>query len=152
MAKRVRPYKSVTLAEIEEIARVWAERLGLTEWDIEWRVASFRRTSTMSVHRSRQYDRACIKVNRWVLTNTPPKDWHAGRKATMHDVEESVVHELLHCHLMQLDRWQKHLRNEGVHVDAYDVAVAVHDDNEEAIVDRLARALTRAYKADTMVS
>jgi hypothetical protein len=148
----MRPYKSITLAEIEAMAALWTERLGLTEWEIEYRVATFKRTSTMRVHRSEQYDRACIKINKWVLTNTPPKDWHAGRKATLHDVEESIVHELLHCHLIQLDRWQKHLRNEGVHTDAYDVAVVVHDDNEEAIVDRLARALTRSYKAATMES
>jgi hypothetical protein len=144
-------YAALTLDDLVACARVWEERLGLTGWDIEYRVKHLKpRTTTARCLRSEQYDRATILFNDWVLTNEPPKHWHAGRRATLRDIEETTVHELLHCHLMQLDRWQTSTKH-GMKRAVWGLAVAHHDLTEEQIVDRLARALTSALPPAMMV-
>ena len=143
-------YDRLILADVEAIAAVWIPRLGLQAWHIEFSEAMMKpKTTSMRCYRYASYDRAHIKVASWLLKNEPPKGWQGGRKATMWDVEETVVHELLHCHLMQLDRWQKHLHGSS-NEHAWAATVLYHDEAEEAIVDRLARALTTAFRPDTV--
>lgn len=145
MARRLKPYKSVTLAELDACIRVWQDRLGLKDWDIEVRMKRIKpRTVGFRCCRSAQYDRAVIQVNDWVLTNTPPRSWHAGRKATLADLEDSCVHELMHCHIGPLDRWQNRVHG-YLQGDVLRQVATAYDDEEEHVVDRLARALTSSF-------
>lgn len=138
-------YKSVTLKEVEECLRLWQVRLGLSGWDIDVKVNRIKpRTVGMQCCRSPQYDRAVIRVNEWVLTNKPPHSWHDGRKMTWWDIEEHCIHELLHCHIGPLDRWQHRLKG-YVQQDVWSQVACAYDDEEEHVVDRLARALISAF-------
>jgi hypothetical protein len=128
----------LTLEEVEDCIRLRQDRLGLHDWDIEVKVKRIKpRTVGMQCCRSAQYDRAVINVNDWVLTNTPPRSWHDGRKMTW---TEHCIHELLHCHIDPLDRWQHRLHG-YVQNDVWRQVACAYDDEEEHVVDRLARAL-----------
>lgn len=100
----------------------------------------------MRIHRSLNYDRATIKVNTWVLSGDPPAEWegHVAGKITDQDIEEAVVHELLHAHIGRLWIGINLLRNES-HRDAHDVAVKTFDTTEENVVDRISVALVKAF-------
>lgn len=142
----------LTIEDIEECGRVWQERLGLTDWEIIFRVCKIKpKTTSMRNRQSVQYDRSVIEVQPWVLAGEPPAGWHAGIDLTVEEVEATIVHELLHCHLASLDGWRKHLSG---HVDdkLLQVVCTVHDDQEEAVVDRLARALTSSLPPAMLAS
>lgn len=135
----------MTEHEIRELFELWKPRLGLAEWRIP---IVFRaidpETTTMQVHKSRNYQRATVLVAPWVLTNTPPPEWQTGLPLVPRDVEEAVVHELLHCCTDGLWKWAEFMRPES-HADALDTAIRAWDAEEESVVDKLAIALVAAF-------
>jgi hypothetical protein len=139
----------MTEGQICDLFTLWQGRLGLGEWSIRVDFEKIDPAATiMEIHHSRNYQLATIKVNDWVLTGTPPEDWngHAKGAITDLDIEEAVVHELLHAVIGPLWIGINILRGES-HRDAHDVAVSVFDSTEENVVDRLAVALVRAWPA-----
>jgi hypothetical protein len=144
----------VTEQEIRGLFTAWQARLGLAEWIIRVDFEAFDPpTSTMQIHRSHNYNRATIKVNEWVTSGIPPETWegqtwdgHAKGEVTDLDVEEAVVHELLHAAIGPLWIGLNLLRGES-HRDAHDVAVNTYDRTEENIIDQLAVALVKAWPA-----
>lgn len=139
----------MTEGQICDLFALWQGRLGLGEWSIRIDFEKIEPTTiTMQIHRSPNYQRATIKVNEWVLNGTPPDDWngHAKGAITDLDIEEAVVHELLHAAIGPLWIGINILERE-THRDAHDVAANVFDRTEENVVDRLAVALVRAWPA-----
>jgi hypothetical protein len=136
----------VTELDIRDLFTIWQGRLGLAEWRIRIDFEAIDpETVTMQVHKCRNYQRATVKVQPWVLTNSPPEDWQAAIGAVSDlDIEEAVVHELLHCCTDTLWQWAELLRPE-THVDALDTAVRAWEAAEESVVDKLAIALVAAW-------
>jgi hypothetical protein len=136
----------VTEEQVLAFVVAWQHRLGLDLWRITVVFESIEpSTITMQVHKCRDYERATIKVQPWVLTNSPPPEWLVGIGCiTDLDIEEAVVHELLHCCLDKLWNWPSLLGPE-THVDALGTAVRAFDHDEESVVDKLAVALVRAW-------
>lgn len=136
----------MTEQQIRHLFTFWQQRLGLAEWRIRIDFEAIDPdTYTMQIHRSEQYQRATVKVQPWVLTNSPPKDWQAGIGSISDlDIEESIVHELLHAAIGPLWIWRKMLRPE-CHTDAIDTAERAYDHLEEGLVDKLAVALVKAW-------
>ena len=104
-------------------------------------------TTTMQCHKSVEYNRATVKVQNWVVSGTPPPIWEAGRAFVDRDVEEAVVHELLHCVTSRYWCWSTLLRDE-THRDALDVARRAFDAVDENIIDCLAVALVKAWPSN----
>lgn len=137
----------MTEQRIRDLFATWQERLGLAEWIIRIDFEAFDPpTSIMQIHRSSNYNRATIKVNEWVTSGVPPETWsgYARGEVTDLDVEEAVVHELLHAAIGPLWIGLNLLRGES-HRDAHDVAVNTYDRTEENIIDQLAVALVKAW-------
>ena len=135
--------------EIFTLFARWKERLGLGEWKIDVRFERIKpKTTTMRVYKSVNYQRATIKVQPWILTGKPPASWQRGRGViTAEDIEEAIVHELLHICLGSLWCWAHLLDNRfGDDMQRTISTVGkVFDGVEEGIVDRLAVALVRAW-------
>jgi hypothetical protein len=147
--KPLEPPDPAVLAElkIRALFRVWQQQLGLDGWVIRVDFEAFEpATTTMQITRSHLYDRARVQVNNWVLTGKPPPEWEGREKGTITDLdtEEAVCHELLHAALNPMRRWTRLLDGE-CHRDAYDVAVEGYAEDEEAVIDKLARALVKAW-------
>ena len=135
-----------TKREIRDLFTLWQGRLGLAEWDIR---VTFERikpdTITMQIHRSVNYQRATIKVQPWVVTGKPPKEWQTGLgRVRKRDVEECVVHELLHAVIGPGWIWANLLDG---HLDptVLSMVTGTYDLIEEGYVDMLAVALVRAW-------
>jgi hypothetical protein len=137
----------MTEKQIRELFKTWQHRLGLDQWVIRVDFEEFAPpTSTMQIHRSNDYDRAIIQVQLWVLHGTPPPTWDGYVKGeiTDRDIEEGVVHELLHAAIGRLWKPINMLRGEA-HTDALDMACSTFDYIEENCVDRLAVALVGSW-------
>lgn len=137
----------MTEKQIRDLFTLWQKRLGLYRWHIRVDFEAIDpETVTMCIHRSLDYERAIIKVQPWLLTGTPPKDWEGVAKGVVSDldIEEAVVHELLHAVIGPLCIWHALLEHES-HRDALDTANRAHTKIEEGIVDRLAVALVREW-------
>ena len=140
----------MTEQEIRGLFTAWQARLGLAEWIIRVDFEAFDPpTSTMQIHRSANYNRATIKVNEWVMSGVPPETWdgHVKGEVADLDVEEAVVHELLHAAIGPLWIGVNLLRDES-HRDAHDVTAHIYDKTEERIIDQLAVALVKAWPRD----
>ncbi|HSZ70223.1 MAG TPA: hypothetical protein VK756_07665 [Solirubrobacteraceae bacterium] len=132
---------------IRDLFAAWQTRLGLAEWIIRIDFEAIEpHTSTMQIHRSTNYNRATIKVNDWVTSGVPPDTWdgHVKGEVTDLDIEEAVVHELLHAAIGPLWIGLNLLRGES-HRDAHDTAVNTYDRTEENIIDQLAVALVKSW-------
>jgi hypothetical protein len=135
----------VTEQEIRGLVAHWQARLGLTEWRIRVEFTKIKpKTITMQVHRG-IYQRATIHVNRWVLPGgETPKTWEGGKQIEPRDIEEAIVHELLHLIIGPLWIWANLLRGK-IDNDLQDVVVGAYDRLEEGIVDKFAIALVANF-------
>lgn len=138
----------MTEDKLKALFKLWQGRLGLNLWDITIKVEPFGdddNSVIMSCGQSKNYETAIIKVQPWALTEKPPSTWMGNSGIFVkHQVEKSVVHELLHCVLKRLAHWED-LVGGQLHRDVASVVQEAHDQATEATVDALAVALVRAF-------
>lgn len=124
-----------TEAWVERRCKTWADRLGLGHWTItvDWDQPTDE-GKLATVYRSHDYDTARI-----ILTS----DW---QKMTRSDLDQTIVHELLHLNVRDLSRAHDYLL-EAVedNTAATNIAIAAWKRAEEGCVDRLATALASAF-------
>jgi hypothetical protein len=124
----------------------WIDRLGLGHWTIEVAVEKIKpATTTMRTTKSPHYDRGRVIVQPWVLTGTPPANWHKAAGVPFERViQETIVHELLHLLLWECSSAIYLLADFAKH-PAFTTALAVQEHYEENLVDRLSVALVGAW-------
>jgi hypothetical protein len=130
--------------DIEDIGRIWIQRLGLQNWDIRFvwgeELAEYWADGGPSAHastwRSKSYDQARIYVN--------PKDFESW---TDHEARVNIVHELLHLVLRDTEFVLDHI--EGLlHRDVDRVISETFQHHLEGAVERLARTLVNLAGAE----
>lgn len=134
-----------TEAHFLSLLNLWQKRLGLDLWEIHVSFVDFGQPGVICrVHKSTEYNRAMIEVKPWLLEGKSPPEWECGREMTSRDVEETIVHELLHLVTAKYWMWVKAIEPD-CHRDALDATCRMFDVVDENIVDSLAIALVRAF-------
>jgi hypothetical protein len=134
----------VTEAQLRRLVRLWARRLGIDHYRIEILVEAFDPTvHSAETSSSRDYDVATIRFQPWALTGQAPEDCDFRS----FDVEELVVHELLHVVAQPMRRYWRLLQDGNyLHRDVENLADDVRSSGEEEVVDRLSKALVAALR------
>ena len=136
-----------------EVARAltaqWQERLGLTGWRIDVVAGKLDDLkSRAEIGKSRDYDRATLHIAEWMLKGEQlPGTCFEHTKITATDVEEAIVHELLHCVTRDMQRVAFDVIDGQLHRDVDTVFVKAFTRAEEHAIDALAIALVKAWES-----
>lgn len=92
------PVKSFSQAGLERMCRFWQRKLRLADWRVTIRYASGEEFGDDSQGRNYWNDHSRT-AEIWVLS---PDDYNAGNypNNAAQDIEDTVVHELIHLHLV----------------------------------------------------
>src|SRR4051812_4149529 len=137
-------------AQLRKRFEVWKVRLGLEKWNIELVVAPCDADAFMETDRSKYYDRARITVQPWMLgpnAKSPDSSW-VVQEINNEFVETSLVHELLHCCLMDLASVVNVDLEGFLHRDVDKQIYNSFHREEEKVVDRTAKALVQAFRKE----
>jgi hypothetical protein len=115
----------VSKAQIERVVRLWQERLGLERWKLELRVSAEPMDGFGEFDVSSQYEVATITV----ASGLSPEQ-----------VEQTVVHELLHLMCRDLDAVVEDARGQ-LHPQASVQVEKRYEHEIEGFVERLALRL-----------
>lgn len=135
------------MKEINRLVTVWQPRLGLSGWDILTMVGDMDdETARMEIDMSNQYENAVIHVAEWLLRDEPPaKTMFAHMPMDSETLQQTVVHELLHCVFRDIKQLVQEVIDGQLQRDADIIFCRVFDRVEEATIDRLATALVKAW-------
>lgn len=120
--------RALVQANAEKILRVWQKRLNLEHWDIvlDWSAHS---EGLAAIWRADDYDNATVRMG---------EDWE---KRPRREINISIVHELLHVHMRDLDLIVTDKLDGFLHRDVESVLVDQFKHHREGTVDRLAKAI-----------
>jgi hypothetical protein len=120
----------LTQEEVEVLCKDWQERLGLENWDIKIWV-----TKAMDIEDGKASGNCnfVVKKRTALIKIIRHEDWDFPRWP--HDMEGTLVHELLHCHMCGFDGSEKD---------------SAEDINMEQVVEQLAVTLV-GMKRETNV-
>lgn len=129
---------------------VWQRRLGLADWRIVMVLGGCEdETAYMEVQHSTDYERAVVHVNSWLVgQGQVPTDVLMRDALTDDFIESSLVHELLHLHTRNL---RVIIRDDLFGIvarDVHDQLKSAMSRADEQTVDRLAEALTKAFREE----
>lgn len=95
--------KAISQRKIDELRREWQKRLRLEDWKISSKFTDLKFmqeiTDIDNPVGACQHFVEMKEAKIWVLR---PEDWDKEPNARQQDVEDTVVHELLHCHFAPL--------------------------------------------------
>jgi len=137
----------VSAKQLEGLVRLWQGRLGLEAWRLHIEVADLdEATYYASTAPAKTGDEARLIFAPWVLgrgqrpTNVLP--------AFEGEIEATIVHELLHLVLRDLD-WAIEMLEGQLHRDLDSVFKTSLNQTTERTIDRLAWALVRSWPRAT---
>jgi hypothetical protein len=127
----------------------WQQRLGLESWRID--VVAGKLDDPLSraeIGKSRDYDRATLHIAEWMLKGESlPQTCFEHTKIVARDIEEAIVHELLHLVTRDMERVAFDVIDGQLHRDVDIVFARAFTRAQEHAVDALAVALVRAWEA-----
>ncbi len=133
----------MTAKQLEDLVRLWQGRLGLEAWRLHIEIADLGDTTYFARSEpAKTGDEARLTFPPWVLgrgqrpTNVLP--------AFEGELEATVVHELLHLVLRDLD-WAMEMLEGQLHRDLDSVFKASLNQTTERTIDRLAWALVHSW-------
>lgn len=122
----------MTTAQLVKRVTFWQKKLGLDHWDIEVEVVESPHASgnsnlaTAACWSSDTYDNAKIEIREDYA------EWE------LEDLDQTIIHELMHIVTRDIDRTARLLREE-IGASAWNLYSAVWDREIEGLVDRLAK-------------
>jgi hypothetical protein len=139
----------MNFGQLQELRIVWMDRLGLQNWRINMHLVTEleEKDAYMEVHRSDAYERATIRVPRWLLDSriAPPDGVLMTDAITDEFIEVALVHELMHLYFRDLRR----IISDDIYGilgrEAYGILQSSADRAEEQAVDKLAESLVKSF-------
>lgn len=122
----------MTKAALERLVRVWQGRLDLSHWRVvvDWDTPASEGAHA-TVERHNDYDKATIRF--------PRDEWSRWSREF---AAETVVHELIHLHMREVDRVVADIDGQ-LHRDAAILFDRRYEHESEAFVDRLSLLFVR---------
>jgi len=91
--------KAPSQRKLDDLRREWQKRLKLLDWAITVKFADLRflkdLTETENPVGACEHFAETKQAKIWILR---PEDWSKEEDQRQQDVEDTIVHELLHCH------------------------------------------------------
>lgn len=140
-----------SLERIEECARTWQTRLGLTHWRVVVKRGGEIEGSILEVHRHENAYRAIIYARDWLLD----EEWDKSdslEDLTDQYIESAVVHELFHLCFHRLGSAFKKAMEDHVSSALWGTLAPMYSDIEEYEVDQVARHLVDAWPTEEAFS
>lgn len=135
----------MTADRIIELANEWQHRLGLDGWVTKFEVGPMNNGSAAAeVWRSNLYEHATIHFHDCLVTGELPEDWENVCDLDDFYVEQTIVHELLHCVMRDFSEADKLIETK-LSLDERHMYELCRTRAEEVTVDKLATALVRAW-------
>lgn len=133
--------------ELEKLFKFWIPKLGLSHWRIRPTIEEFKPVhNAAQCQRTTYYNEAVIRFQHWLLDRNPPPvtAWKNGDTITDLEIEEVVVHELLHCTFAPIARSTVISRN-LLKRKEYEMLDDSRDNAEETVIEDLATNLVRSF-------
>lgn len=138
----------MTKAKVEKLTRQWAKRLGLDHWKIIVRfdapAGKLDEEDAAASDVADDYDLVTLYFQPW-LSSGPYPQTPQGPDWDDHQVEVTIVHELLHCALRDVKMAALAPMEEVLGKEAYEVFKVAIERTHEQTVERLAQALVEEW-------